>query len=45
MLIPITLNLKIGWIMFLNIFDGIYGSNRPGFIEGYKALKNAIQPW
>ena len=29
----------------LNIFDGIYGSKRPGFIEGYKSLKNAIKPW
>ena len=29
----------------LNIFDGIYGNNRPGFIEGYKTLKNAINPW
>ena len=29
----------------LNVFDRIYGSKRPGFIEGYKALKNAINPW
>ena len=29
----------------LEIFDGIYGENRPGFLEGYKALKEAISPW
>ncbi|MDH3700247.1 MAG: hypothetical protein OEU46_02950 [Alphaproteobacteria bacterium] len=26
-------------------FDEIYGRDRPGFIEGYKALKAAIKPW
>jgi len=26
-------------------FDEIYAGKRPGFIEGYKALKSAIQPW
>jgi hypothetical protein len=29
----------------LNKFDEIYGANRPGFLEGYKALKEAITPW
>ena len=29
----------------LATFDGIYGENRPGFLEGYKALKDAIIPW
>ena len=29
----------------LEIFDGIYGENRPGFLEGYKALKEGITPW
>ncbi|MBT6305481.1 MAG: hypothetical protein HOJ18_04645, partial [Rhodospirillaceae bacterium] len=29
----------------LNKFDSIYGQSRPGFIEGYKALKQAITPW
>ncbi len=29
----------------LAIFDQIYKGKRPGFIEGYKALKNAIRPW
>jgi hypothetical protein len=26
-------------------FDEIYGKERPGFLEGYKALKAAIKPW
>jgi hypothetical protein len=26
-------------------FDEIYGETRPGFMEGYKALKEAITPW
>jgi len=26
-------------------FDKVYGSKRPGFLEGYKALKAAIKPW
>ena len=29
----------------LAAFDEIYGENRPGFIEGYRALKEAIRPW
>jgi hypothetical protein len=29
----------------LNTFDSIYGQSRPGFIEGYKALKQTITPW
>ena len=29
----------------LATFDSIYGENRPGFLEGYKALKDAIIPW
>ncbi len=29
----------------LNTFDKIYTSKRPGFLEGYKALKEAITPW
>jgi hypothetical protein len=29
----------------LNAFDEVYGSKRPGFLEGYKALKEAITPW
>ncbi len=28
----------------LDTFDSIYGSDRPGFLEGYKALKVAIKP-
>jgi hypothetical protein len=26
-------------------FDAIYGGERPGFLEGYKALKESIPPW
>ena len=26
-------------------FDDIYSGERPGFLEGYKALKDAIKPW
>ena len=29
----------------LNIFDEIYGNNRPGFIDGYKKLKSCISSW
>jgi hypothetical protein len=29
----------------LAAFDEVYAGKRPGFIEGYKALKAAIQPW
>ena len=26
-------------------FDTVYGDKRPGFLEGYKALKDSIRPW
>ena len=42
---PNNAHLKDWLDNVLNVFDRIYGSNRPGFIEGYKALKNAINPW
>jgi hypothetical protein len=29
----------------LATFDKVYGSERPGFIDGYKKLKEAITPW
>jgi len=29
----------------LATFDKIYSGKRPGFLEGYKALKEAIKPW
>tara|TARA_B100002051_G_C16728707_1_gene636859 strand:- start:476 stop:1843 length:1368 start_codon:yes stop_codon:yes gene_type:complete len=29
----------------LEKFDTIYSGERPGFLEGYKALKKAITPW
>ena len=28
-----------------NTFDKVYAGERPGFLEGYKALKDAIKPW
>ena len=27
------------------LFDDIYGDTRPGFLEGYKLLKENINPW
>ena len=29
----------------LKTFDGVYAGERPGFLQGYKALKDAINPW
>ena len=29
----------------LEIFDEVYSGDRPGFLDGYKLLKNAIKPW
>ncbi|MCP5150320.1 MAG: hypothetical protein H6983_09790 [Ectothiorhodospiraceae bacterium] len=29
----------------LATFDAIYGGERPGFLEGYAALKKAVKPW
>ena len=29
----------------LATFDKVYSGQRPGFVEGYKALKEAIEPW
>jgi len=29
----------------LDTFDQIYDGERPGFLDGYKALKEAITPW
>ena len=29
----------------LATFDKVYSGKRPGFLEGYKALKDAITPW
>ena len=35
-----------GWLdSVLETFDSIYGQDRPGFLEGYRALKEAIKPW
>ena len=29
----------------LDTFDKVYAGDRPGFLEGYEALKGAINPW
>tara|TARA_B100001013_G_scaffold200464_1_gene121415 strand:+ start:1945 stop:3312 length:1368 start_codon:yes stop_codon:yes gene_type:complete len=29
----------------IHIFDEVYSGNRPGFLEGYKSLKESISPW
>jgi hypothetical protein len=29
----------------LSAFDKVYGTERPGFLEGYKSLKETITPW
>ena len=29
----------------LDKFDEVYADTRPGFLEGYAALKEAITPW
>ena len=29
----------------LDTFDEVYGGTRPGFLEGYRGLKEAITPW
>ncbi len=29
----------------LEAFDEVYGGTRPGFLEGYRSLKEAIAPW
>ena len=29
----------------LNKFDEIYSGDRPGFLDGYKKLKDEITPW
>ena len=29
----------------LEAFDKVYGGTRPGFLEGYRSLKEAIAPW
>ena len=35
-----------GWLDgAIAAFDEIYSGTRPGFLDGYKALKEAITPW
>jgi hypothetical protein len=42
---PGNAELKQWFDGVLQAFDEIYGGERPGFLEGYKALKAAIKPW
>ena len=42
---PDNSELRVWLENALKIFDGIYGENRPGFLEGYNSLKKAITPW
>ena len=37
--------LKSWFADVLNKFDSVYTGERPGFIEGYKKLKQLIKPW
>ena len=37
--------LKAWFADILNKFDSVYSGERPGFIEGYKKLKQLIKPW
>jgi hypothetical protein len=35
-----------GWLDHaLSSFDAVYEGERPGFLQGYEALKNSIKPW
>ena len=35
-----------GWLdNALDSFDEVYAGERPGFLQGYKALKDTITPW
>ena len=42
---PENIELKNWLDDALKTFDDIYGIDRPGFIEGYKKLKEVITPW
>ena len=42
---PDNSELRVWLENALKVFDGIYGGNRPGFLEGYNSLKKAITPW
>ena len=42
---PDNEKLRVWLDKALATFDKIYSGKRPGFIEGYKALKAAITPW
>ena len=38
-------NTKLHNWLNVTIFDNVYSGSRPGFLEGYKLLKDAIDPW
>ena len=42
---PNNTELRIWLDNVLKTFDNIYGLERPGFLEGYIKLKEAITPW
>lgn len=42
---PNNLELKSWLDEAIRKFDSLYSGTRPGFLEGYKALKEAISPW
>lgn len=42
---PDNLDLRNWLDGALDTFDAIYHGNRPGFLEGYKTLKETIVPW
>ena len=42
---PDNLDLRNWLDGALDTFDAIYDGNRPGFLEGYKTLKETIVPW
>ncbi len=42
---PENEKLKKWFENVLETFDSIYGSNRPKFLEGYKVLKEKVNPW
>ena len=42
---PHNIELQEWFNNVLQTFDNLYGKNRPGFLDGYKILKEKIIPW
>ena len=42
---PDNIDLRNWLDNVLETFDNVYSQERPGFLEGYKTLKEAIDPW